>query len=451
MRTITEIKAEIASKTRTLAPLIEKVVNGQASTEEYADFETGKREIEQLQAEQSDAQRADNARGDAEELRRLSEEYNKPAGSISGQRARQGEGQRDDGESTYRSLGDAFANSEALEEFRGRVGQGRNSQGFRVGSLYPEHEGELNRTDDLAPEVRALMTSTTVTDLILPDRIPGIITPDRAELPVRNLFTNGTTTSNTVEFVKEGVRTNNAAEVADATSLVTGQKPESGFTLTSDSVMVVTIAHIIYANRNALDDVGQLRMLIDEFLVRGIQERVDRQLLLGNGTSPNMRGLLNASGIQVADDAYFTANPLPTDANKWDRLRRAMTMVRLTGRGRTTGMVLSPELLEEAAMAKDTSGKYLFPGGGPFGGGFTTLWGVPVTEQEDLDPDQAVVGDFRRGAAVLDRMNAQIYASDSNRDLFERNIITFLGEARIAFPIFRPGVFVDVDMSIAAP
>lgn len=444
-RALNEIKAEIASKTREMAPLIEKVVNGQASSDEYGIFETKKREIETLQGEKADAERSEGLRDDAEQLRRLHDEYNRPAGEpISG---KHGNGKRDDDNPRYRSIGDAFANSEQLKEFRSRLGAGSYSRAFRIGSTAPQHREESLRRDNIAPEVRALITSTTVDVAIEPDRRPEIITPDLRELPVRNLFTNGTTDSNTVEFVKMGTQTNNAAEVADPTDLTTGLKPESGFDLTEDSVPVVTIAHLTYAHRNALQDFGQLRMLIDQFLFRGLDERVDRQLLLGNGTSPNLRGLLSQSGIQVADAAYWTANPLPTAgaaANKWDRLRRMMTMVRINGRGRTTGMVLSPELLEEAAMAKDANGNYLFPAGGPFGtGGFTTLWGVPVTEQEDLAANQGIVGDFARGAAVLDRMDSQIFVSDSNRDLFERNIITILGETRIAFPVYRPETFVN--------
>lgn len=443
-RALTEIKAEIAAKTREMAPLIEKVVNGQASGDEYKDFEARKGEIEQLKAEESDAQRNESLKGDAEQMRRLADEYNKPAGSVSGMRARESATQ---GDTTYRSIGEAFANSDQLKEFRGRLGAGSYSKAFRVGSVFPENRQESLRRDDLDPEVRALITSTTVSVGIEPDRRPEIIMPDQRELSVRALFPNGTTDSNSVEFVKMGNRVNNAAEVADPTNLTSGLKPESGFDLTEDSAPVVTIAHLMYAHRNALQDMGQLTMLINQFLLRGLDERIDRQLLLGNGTSPNLRGLLATTGIQVADAAYWTANPLPTAgaaANKWDRLRRMMTMVRINGRGRTSGMVLSPELLEEASMAKDANGQYLFPAGGPFGsGGFTSLWGVPVTEQEDLAADQAIVGDFARGASVLDRMNSQIFVTDSNRDLFERNIITFLAETRIAFPVYRPEVFVN--------
>src|SRR5688500_15334837 len=107
-RALKEIRAEIAARTKELSPLIEKVLGGDASADEIGIFETKKREIEELQAEQSDAQRAEDRRGDAEELKRLSDEYNTPAGrSLSG-RVPKGE-QRNDDVTRYRSIGDAFA------------------------------------------------------------------------------------------------------------------------------------------------------------------------------------------------------------------------------------------------------------------------------------------------------------------------------------------------------
>lgn len=449
MRSVREITAELGAKTKEIAPLAQRFVNDGLDGDDLDAFRNLHAQIETLTEEKSEAERLDQS---ARSAMSLHDDMTRSAGRVSGAvpvyGANGGNGSQDE-PTTYRSIGDAFANSPQLHEFRGRLGMGTNSPSFRVGSLNPDHRSELRDAKGIAPEVRALLTDTTFTgNLLQPQRLPGVVAPDLRPLPVRGLFANGTTDSNTVEFVKEGARTNNAAEVAEATLLTDGLKPESGFTLTQDSAPVRTIAHIIYATRQALDDIGQLRMLIDQFLIRGIEERIDRQLLLGNGTAPNLRGLLATTGVQVLDAAYWTANPLPSGANEWDRLRRAMTRVRITGRGRTSGIVLSPSALERAAMIKDSTGQYLFPAGGPVGtGGIPTLWGVPVTEQEDLGANQAIVGDFARGAAVLDRLDAQIFVSDSNRDLFERNIITILGEARIAFPVFRPEAFANVTLA----
>jgi HK97 family phage major capsid protein len=453
MRSVREITQELGAKTKEIAPLAHKFVDGGLEGGELDQFRALHAEIETLTGEKLDAERLDQqARGAMD----LNDSLTKSAGRVSGTlpqgEQRQRREERQEAESRYHSIGDAFIHSNQLDEYRGRVGMGGNSPAFRVGSFAEEHRAEMGETDGIAPEVRALVGNADFTgNLLMPQHLSGVVAPDFRPLPVRNLFAQGTTNANSVDFVKEGVRTNNAAEVAEATSLATGLKPESGFTLTTDNAPVRTIAHIIYATRQALDDVGQLRMLIDNFLIRGIEERIDRQLMIGNGTAPNLRGITATTGVQVLDAAYWTANPLPTagaSANQWDRLRRAMTRIRITGRARTSGIVMSPTLLEMASMQKDTAGNYLFAAGGPFGtGGFTSLWGVPVTEQEDLAANQAIVGDFARGAAVLDRLDAQIFVSDSNRDLFERNIITILGEARIAFPVFRPEAFANVTMS----
>jgi HK97 family phage major capsid protein len=450
MRGLTQINGEIAERNKLIAPLAEKVVTGTLAGDELTEFRRIKGELETLYGEKRDVE---SAVADAQWVQQQAAQMAQPDGRSVGAQHRSampGNGQQPErpggggnsAERRFRSIGEAFYRSPQFEEYRRSVGRGQQSAGFRIGSTYRGHRHELADHEGLSPEAYALITTTVVTDMIEPQRRPDLIVPDRAELSVRDLFPNGTTTSNTIEFVREDTRTNNAAEVAEATNLTSGLKPESGFTLTPDSVQVRTVAHLMYATRTALDDWGQLRTMIDQFLLRGIDERVDRQLLLGDGIAPNIKGLLEYP-VQVADAAYWTANPLPADANKWDRLRRMITLVRITGRGRATGIVMSPELLEEAAMAKDLQGQYLFPTGGPFANGVGSLWGLAVTEQEDLAAQQAIVGDYRRGAAVFDRMDAQIFVTDSNRDLFERNIITFLGEARLAFPVYRPEVFVD--------
>jgi HK97 family phage major capsid protein len=451
MRSLTQYREEIAAKTKEIVPLAERAAKGELGGDDLVTFRELKGEIETLHGEMRDAEGLD---ADAKQMLELARQSSQPDGRrISGQVPREREEQRESetGEEAprYRSLGEAFAHSEALNEYRQRVGQGTSSRAFRVGSTLREHRDEAANAKGVSPEVRNVVNNTGLGSVVEKDRLPVYVTPDRQQLTVRDLFASGTTDGGTVEFVKEGAITNNAAEVAEAIDLTTGLKPESALALSVDTAPVRTIAHIIYATRQALDDYGQLRMLIDQFLLRGLDERIDRQLLLGNGVAPNITGVLAASGVQVLNAAYWTANPLPTAgaaANDWDRLRRAVRLVRTVGRGTATGIVLSPMDIERAELIKTTTGEYLYPGGGPAGGGVFTMWRLPVVENENLTEGRAVVGDFARGAAVLDRMQGQIFATDSNRDLFERNIITILAETRIAFPIYAPSRFTDVTL-----
>lgn len=434
-RSIRQIEDDIAARSKEYAPIAEKVLAGSASDDEATRFRAFRSEQETLAGELADAKATDQQRKEDEEfaqsVRATNDHYNKP-GASAARMVPRGDSQRL-GEPTDPldglTLGQRFVQSEQLKEYREHgVGRGLRSRAFPVGAV---------------PEQRALIGTPTVTALIQPQRLPGIIEPERRELTMRDVFPNLSTTSNVVEFVKESTQTNGAAEVAEATSLTTGAKPESGFTLTVDNAGVVTIATLMYITRSALEDAAQMQGYIDQLLRRFVDERVDAQLLNGSGVSPNLRGIRSAAGIQSLDAAYFTANG--PGLTKVDRLRRAKTRIRLSGRGRASFAVLNPENVEEFELLKTNgaAGNNEYAFGGPFKNLPTAFWGLPVVENELQPKDEAIVGDGR-AAAIFDRNDGQLYITDSNRDLFERNIITMLYETRLAFPVFRPETIAKV-------
>jgi HK97 family phage major capsid protein len=442
MRTVREIQEDIAAKTREINPLAVRYVEGGLEGDDLATFRRLHGELETLHGELADAKRAEeDAQRDRAAAQRMIDDhrhYNQPAG---GSAARQVPGdttqQRGEGQPAGRTMGERFVNSEQFRQYRDHgVGRGGSSAPFNAGDLM---------------EQRALVTSTVVTEMILPDRRPGIYAPELRELTLRQALPNGRTNSNLVEYVREASRTNNAAEVAEATSLSDGAKPESGFTLESASAPVRTIATLMYVTRAALDDMAGLQSYIDELLRRFIDERVDRQLLIGNGVAPNLEGLNEVSGVLNLNGAYWAANGGIT--NKADRIRRAITRIRLAGRGRASLAVLNPadveyfELLKTSEETGVTNNAYALPGGGPFGpqAGVPTIWGRPIVEHEDQTAGIATVLDSR-AAMVMDRMDTQLFITDSNRDLFERNILTILAETRLAFPIFFPSRIALVDL-----
>lgn len=445
-RNLSDIRAELAAKTKEIAPLAERFINAGddgLAGDDLTSFQSLRAQIEQLKGEERDAtltaeERAGDLRA-AEEMQAMFEEYNKPSGrSASGRIPKNGQTEQED----TRSLGRRFVESDQFKHYRDNVvGQGGSSRPFAFGSMRDEEMGQ-----------RALITSTTLASVMPEHKIPGIMAGDVPELRMRDIFMSGRTNTNLVEFVKEGVLTNNATEVAEATAIsggsgaTAGIKPESGFTLTPGSAPVRTIATLLYIPRSALDDAEQMESYINQLLARFVAEREDKQLLVGNGVAPNLQGINGVSGRLNLNGAYWVAEAA-TGLSPVDRIRRAKTEIRMN-RGRSSAVVLHPERLEAIETMKKESGsnEYLLPNGGPFGTATVPrLWNLPVIEHEDQAYDEATVVDGR-AAMVFDRMNAQIFVTDSNRDLFERNIITILCESRLAFPIFFPNRIAVVDL-----
>jgi HK97 family phage major capsid protein len=255
-------------------------------------------------------------------------------------------------------------------------------------------------------------------------------------LTVLDLITRGTTGSDTVEYVRQGTHTNNAAPVAEATATGdgTGAKPESAMALSIITETVKTIAHWIPATRRALADAGQLRSLIDSFLRYGLMEELEDQVLNGSGVGENFTGIYNTTGTTT--QAW--------DTNILTTTRKARTKVMTTGRGTPTAYLLHPTDWETIDLLQDNENRYYF--GGPSAIGNPRLWGLPVVESEANTVGFGLCADFRL-AMLWDREQTQILVSDSHSDFFVRNLLAILAEMRAAFGVIRPAAFVEMDLT----
>jgi HK97 family phage major capsid protein len=139
----------------------------------------------------------------------------------------------------------------------------------------------------------------------------------------------------------------------------------------------------------------------------------------------------------VLDAASVNENP--------NRIRRAITRLKLASVGGAVPsfVVVNPADFEKWETASATTREYLFAG--PFGSGITRLWGLPVVQSENIAALTALVGDGTM-AAVVDRMDAQIYTTDSHSDFFIRNLFVILAEERIAVVVFRAAGFAKVTL-----
>jgi HK97 family phage major capsid protein len=270
-------------------------------------------------------------------------------------------------------------------------------------------------------------------------------------LRLRDVVTPGTTTSDTVEYVRVTSVTNNAAPVAEATTAAAptapenagalvnaaggGYKPESGLALAKITAAVKTIAHWMPATKRALSDAAQIRTLIDAFLLYGLEEELEDQMIQGDNTGENFEGLATVSGVQ--SQAW--------DTDLLTTTRKAKTKVRTVGRSFANAYLFNPADLETLDLLQDNEARFYF--GGPSGGGSAMpLWNLPVIETEAVPAGTGYVGDFRK-AVLWDREQATIQVTDSHLDFFVRNLVAILAEMRAAFGVIQPSAFVEIDLT----
>jgi HK97 family phage major capsid protein len=433
---------------------------GQFTSEHQTEWDALIKEKGELEAEKA---RLETLAGQFADMDALNRDYNQPArGSAAravspeqqaAQQPGNGREQASSGQ-RYESLGRRVTSEEALRAYRER-----GLATIDVGSFYhlsaddpqPIRAGSrLMRREQLA----LVYTGGLPDTIVVPDRVPGILTQQFVRPTVRDAFGNTPTTSNLITFVRELIlsHTNAAAFVEEpsATGDTTGTKPESTLVFDDGEAPVREVATWVPMSENIVDDVPGLQSLVENRLLDFLAQAEDDALLNGDGNAPNLRGLRETSGIQVADAAYFSTNPVQdagASNEDFNRILAAAALVRNPGLASASFVMLSTTAFQYMLTVTDANRNYL--GGGPFvTGTLPRIWGIPVIETTALDddPEIAIVGDGRM-AEVRDRLQGVIDVGWIDKQ-FIRDMITIRAKERLAFPVYRPGAFVETTLAL---
>lgn len=259
--------------------------------------------------------------------------------------------------------------------------------------------------------------------LIQPMQVPGIVMPGQRRLTIRDLLAQGRISSNSLEYVREEVFTNNADIVAEK-----AMKPESDITFSKQTANVRTIAHWVQASRQVMDDAPMLQSYVNNRLLYGLALKEENQMLNGDGSGDNL------DGINHVATAYDTSLNQSGDTRA-DIIAHAIYQV-TESEFSASGIILNPRDWHNIALLKDNEGRYLF--GGPQAFTSNVMWGLPVVPTKAQVTGTFTVGGFDMASQVWDRMDATIEVSREDRDNFVKNMLTILCEERLALAHYRP-------------
>ena len=262
----------------------------------------------------------------------------------------------------------------------------------------------------------------------LPYRVAGIQALEQRELVVEGLFPKVPVTANSVEYVKEKSFANGAAPVAEA-----AKKPYSTLETEVAQTPVQVIAHWTRITRQLADDSAALQAFINARMVYGVDLVAEDQILTGNGTSPNLDGLMKEGNYTA--QAFTLADLGGTGATELDLLRMAFATVN-SNNYRTSAVILNPMDWARLQGLKEANGSYLL---GTPANSFTnsTVWGVRVITTSAMEKGKFLAGDFARAATVYDRMQTVLDIATQNEDDFIKNLYTIRAERRLALAVER--------------
>ena len=274
-------------------------------------------------------------------------------------------------------------------------------------------------------KARFEVKNTVVADsnTTFPDQRPGIIAGSFAPLTIRQLIPTIGVTSNAVNSLRESSWTNDAVEVAQGAA-----KPESDIVFAPYNVVIETVAHWIKVSNQLLADAPAVAAYIDTRLRDGLAQRIDRQLLLGNGTSPNLSGLTDAGN--------FTAFTPTSGANLAESINKAKYNRWAVGEVVDT-VIVNPadwaalEILREGAG----TGAYLYGAPGTAAG--MSVFGVQVVLSANMTAGSFLIGSLRGAATIYQRQGAVVEMGYVNDD-FTKNLVTIRAEERLGLAVDRP-------------
>lgn len=359
------------------------------------------------------------------------------------------QGAKEKADEAITGVTEAKARLDEIEQKLARKGGDEADEQKSIGQQFVDSEMAKKLFEDgssfrgkASHEMKATLTSLTtdaagsVGDAINQTRLPGILPPPQRRMTVRDLLSQGRMDGNALEYVKETGFTNNAAPVAEGAA-----KPASDIKLDLVSTSAKVIAHYMKASRQVMDDISQLRSVIDNRLLYGLAYREEVQLLNGDGTGQNLNGIITQA---TAYSAPF--DPAGTETGI-DMIRLAALQAFLAEYP-ATGIVMHPSDWARIELLKDGDGRYII--GNPQGAIAPTLWGLPVVATQAITVDKFLVGAFQLGAQVFDRWAARVELATENEDDFIKNLVTILAEERLALAVYRPEAFIYADFGNVA-
>lgn len=255
-------------------------------------------------------------------------------------------------------------------------------------------------------------------------RRPGIIPGAFRALKIRDLLPSIPISSNMYEFTRELAWTNNAAETAEG-----DVKPESSLTFQLAQAPVVTIAHFIKASKQILEDANALAAYIDLRMRDGVETRIDKQLLQGDGVGQNLSGLLKSGN-------YTAFTPASNDT-ALDTINTVKYLI-FAADYAPSAVLMNPLTWGTIERLKDANDNYVI--GNPNNVLGATLWGLPVVTSNHVPQGKVHISAIEQLATVADRSGVVVEMFEQDSDNVQRNLVTIRAEARMALGVEKPAV-----------
>lgn len=198
-------------------------------------------------------------------------------------------------------------------------------------------------------------------------------------------------------------------------------KPLISFEIKTNESFAKKVTDKIKVSTEMLDDIDYIAGEIENELKYQVDIKVDNQLLTGDGTGQNLKGLTQYAGGYVLTTVKTTGTP-----NDADAIRAGIAQVKTLNFNANYGFI-NPVDGANMDLTKNTQGSYIIP---PFQSSTgLSIAGVQIVETNQMPDGQVLIGDMSR--FVVRNYKAFSIQYGWVNDDFELNLVTIIGERRL--------------------
>jgi HK97 family phage major capsid protein len=233
---------------------------------------------------------------------------------------------------------------------------------------------------------------------------------------------------------QEGGTYETVADVGAEDSLVPGP---TSWTMSDENLRVRTIYSLARASEELLSDLPMFSGFVDQRLIQSALQRLDSEIINGNGSGNHLKGILASSPTVLAKGAL----------SRSDALLTALSRVRSIGFGSPSGIVMNhADALALATDKASTSGNYSAGAPGQYTDRARPIYefgGAPVMQTSAIASGNVLVGDWS-GAILFMRRNVRVETSFTDADNWQKGVITLKGSLRAVLLCHTPTKFVSI-------
>ena len=276
-------------------------------------------------------------------------------------------------------------------------------------------------------------------------RQPGILESAlRDPDAIIGLFDQIETDQNSFAYMEETTFTNAAAEQAEEATTA-----EATLDFTEKTASIRKIGVFLPVTEELLADVNGIQGYVNSRLGTMMKLRLDGQIMDGDGSAPNLDGLLNTSGINS-----FAYGSYSGELGRLGQIYQAITEIRKDAFVEPDAIIMHPsDWYDIVTSVTDQAGTTsaglasknpLFVVSGGFGADVTPrIWGLPVVASSAVNAGTQMVGKFGGGEAahLVMRQGIDLAVSDSHSDFFLKGKLAIRATMRVGLVVYRPTAF----------